>query len=207
MIHPLPPRPFTTTDTEGSTSQRPTNPIAGPCHPSPSLTTSTTCAACTICSNPPKYTCPKCSSRTCSLVCFKSHKSRDDCDGQRDPTAYVSLKDVGQGNWADDYRWLEEGRRKVAEWGEGLPRDTTGRGGGRGGRGGRGDRGRGRGGGRVRGDGRVVGLGKELERRGVLVEFMPEGMERRRKNQSSWNTRWVYTPCTILYTRSRSDHV
>ena len=34
---------------------------------------------------------------------------------------------------------------------------------------------------------RALGLGRQLEERGVLVEFMPEGMERRKRNQSSWN--------------------
>jgi len=94
--------------------------------------------------------------------------------------------------WADDYRYLEEGRRKIAEWGDALPKGAMSgladqRGGERG-------RGRGRGRGAVRGgrgggggDGRVMGLGRELEKKGVRVEFMPDGMERRKKNQSSWN--------------------
>jgi hypothetical protein len=34
-------------------------------------------------------------------------------------------------------------------------------------------------------------LRDELERRGVEVEFMPEGMGRRKLNQSSWNQKCV----------------
>jgi hypothetical protein len=37
----------------------------------------------------PKYKCPRCSSRNCSLPCYKRHKILADCSGIRDPTAYV----------------------------------------------------------------------------------------------------------------------
>ena len=112
----------------------------------------------------------------------------------------MALKNVTEGVWADDYRYLEEGRRKIAEWGEALPKGATAGMAGSDGRGGDRGRGRGRGrggsrGGRLGGvgggDGRAMGLGRELEKRGVRVEFMPEGMERRKKNQSSWNAKYV----------------
>ncbi len=137
---------------------------------------------CALCSSPPVYTCPRCSLQTCSLPCIKTHKLKYSCSGERDPTAYIPLRDVGQGVWADDYRWLEEGRRKVASWGEGLPRDAVVSGGrGRGGRGGRQ---------RLRVTrGKMDILGMELRRRGCEVKFMPEGMGRRKLNQSSWNPR------------------
>jgi hypothetical protein len=35
----------------------------------------------------------------------------------------------------------------------------------------------------------MEGLRRELENRGVEVEFMPEGMGRRKLNQSSWNSK------------------
>ena len=35
-----------------------------------------------------KYTCPRCSIHTCSLVCVKKHKKRAQCSGVRDPGAY-----------------------------------------------------------------------------------------------------------------------
>ena len=36
-----------------------------------------------------KYTCPKCSFRTCSLPCVKLHKEANNCDGQRKPFEIV----------------------------------------------------------------------------------------------------------------------
>jgi hypothetical protein len=54
---------------------------------------------------------------------------------------------------------------------------------GRGGRGGGGGR-RGTGGGAGR-----EGLKRALEERGVMVEFMPDGMGRRKTNQSGWNVK------------------
>uniref|UniRef100_A0AC34FE44 HIT-type domain-containing protein n=1 Tax=Panagrolaimus sp. ES5 TaxID=591445 RepID=A0AC34FE44_9BILA len=36
-----------------------------------------------------KYTCPKCSFRTCSLPCVKLHKEANNCDGQRKPFEVV----------------------------------------------------------------------------------------------------------------------
>ena len=142
---------------------------------------------CSVCSLPAKYTCPRCSTRTCSLDCSKTHKVKSSCSGERDPTKYVSLSKVGQGAWADDYRWLEEGRRKVAEWGNALPRDlmrdvvSHERGRGRGGMRGRGGKRRG-----GRDQGRFM-LERELAKTGIHVTFMPEGMERKKKNQSAWN--------------------
>jgi hypothetical protein len=47
----------------------------------------TLCSICHI--STPKYTCPGCSTNTCSLACNKKHKSWADCSGKRDPTAYV----------------------------------------------------------------------------------------------------------------------
>ncbi|ORX37143.1 hypothetical protein BD324DRAFT_650751 [Kockovaella imperatae] len=32
-----------------------------------------------------------------------------------------------------------------------------------------------------------MGLSRELEQRGIRIEFMPEAMERRKRNQSNWN--------------------
>jgi len=104
------------------------------------------------------------------------------------------LNEFGQGDWGGDYAYLENGRRKIADWGKDLPAQSNpsssldSRGGGAGGRGGRGGRGGGPGGGGgKRGPSKVDGLKDELERRGVEVEFMAEGMGRRKLNQSSWN--------------------
>ena len=134
-------------------------------HPSP----------CALCSSPSRYTCPRCSLRTCSAPCSRSHKLKFTCSGERDPAKFINLRDVGPRIWAEDYRWLEEGRRKVAAWGEGLPPSSDGRREGQDGK-------RGQGGQGVR----MEGLRAELRRRGCLVDFMPFGMRRKQLNQSTW---------------------
>ncbi|KAL2759529.1 hypothetical protein ACRALDRAFT_1067675 [Sodiomyces alcalophilus JCM 7366] len=45
------------------------------------------CGICHI--EPPKYKCPACSTRTCSLPCSRKHKAWSSCSGVRDPTAYI----------------------------------------------------------------------------------------------------------------------
>ncbi|KAB5582418.1 hypothetical protein GE09DRAFT_1246108 [Coniochaeta sp. 2T2.1] len=45
---------------------------------------------CTICHRePPKYKCPRCGIRTCSLPCTKKHKAWASCSGERDPASFV----------------------------------------------------------------------------------------------------------------------
>ncbi|KUL83299.1 hypothetical protein ZTR_11363 [Talaromyces verruculosus] len=46
---------------------------------------------CNICHiNTPKYRCPRCSVRTCSLPCTRKHKTWSSCTGVRDPAAYLT---------------------------------------------------------------------------------------------------------------------
>ncbi|KAF7556092.1 hypothetical protein G7046_g6394 [Stylonectria norvegica] len=45
------------------------------------------CAICHI--SAPKYKCPRCDIRTCSLPCIKKHKAWSECSGERDATAYI----------------------------------------------------------------------------------------------------------------------
>ncbi|OQE32593.1 hypothetical protein PENFLA_c001G08779 [Penicillium flavigenum] len=50
---------------------------------------------CSIChTNPPKYRCPRCSTRTCSLPCTRRHKLWSQCSGVRDPAAYLKRSDL-----------------------------------------------------------------------------------------------------------------
>lgn len=45
---------------------------------------------CTICHRePPKYKCPRCGVRTCSLPCTRKHKAWASCSGERDPASFV----------------------------------------------------------------------------------------------------------------------
>ncbi|WWC99506.1 hypothetical protein V866_006409 [Kwoniella sp. B9012] len=203
MNHPLPPRPNFIPS------------LGGPSKPSTILPTPTAPAApiikptvprvdptkCSSCSSPqPKYTCPRCSKRSCSLECSKKHKAVDDCSGVRDPTSFVPLTAYGQGAWSDDYKWLEEGRRKVTQWGENVgyhemvnatkkPSKHTHT--------------------EKRKDGKIVkkrNTKKDLLKRELLMghschmEYMPMGMERRKLNQSSWNPRTKQLHITIHLT-------
>lgn len=48
---------------------------------------STLCPYCNA--HPPVYTCPRCYARSCSVACCKRHKLFRQCNGVRDPTAFV----------------------------------------------------------------------------------------------------------------------
>lgn len=153
---------------------------------------------CAICSAPPIYVCPRCSTRTCSLPCSKSHKERDVCSGIRDKAAYVPLNAYGYAQLMSDYTFLEDMGRKTGDWGREIGRFeggySTAKGGMRGGM-----RGRGRGHGRA-GDGRTRTkrdvLKMQLELRDIDMELLPPGMERRKLNQSTWDFKYVFKPPT-----------
>ncbi|KAL2265236.1 hypothetical protein VTJ83DRAFT_6336 [Remersonia thermophila] len=74
---------------------------------------------CGIChSQPPKYKCPRCGARTCSVQCVQKHKARADCNGQRNPAAYVPLNRLKTDAGIDhDYNFLAsiERARQQAE--------------------------------------------------------------------------------------------
>ncbi|KAK3684019.1 hypothetical protein B0T22DRAFT_268688 [Podospora appendiculata] len=65
-------------------------------------------ALCSIChAQPPKYKCPRCGARTCSLACIQKHKTRADCDGIRNPTAYVPISQLRTAAGVDhDYNFI-----------------------------------------------------------------------------------------------------
>lgn len=158
------------------------------------LASSSSSSNCAMCPNEPKYTCPRCSLRTCSLTCSKAHKEKKGCSGVRDPAAFVPLAKYTQGTWDGDYALLEATRRQVAEFGAGIAADEVAPRGQDSGRG-RG-RGRGRGG---RGGGaaarprksKLDGLKWAVGQVGAEVDVLPDGMQRRRQNQSSWNPKYV----------------
>ena len=143
---------------------------------------------CSICNkNHSKYTCPRCSFRTCSLPCSSTHKTRDGCSGIRNKVEYVPMNQYGWGTMMNDYVFLEDAGRKVGDWGMEISRGgyatrTA-------------DRGRGRGRGRGR---KTVGhsntrrvkqdiLKQQLELRDIDMELLPIGMERSKQNKSIWD--------------------
>lgn len=54
-----------------------------------------------------KYTCPKCELKTCKVECVRIHKKELNCDGIRDKTKYIPLKQITEGDLMGDYSFLE----------------------------------------------------------------------------------------------------
>ncbi|CAE6536942.1 unnamed protein product [Rhizoctonia solani] len=139
-----------------------------------------TISQCALCSEISKYTCPRCNTKTCSLVCSKSHKSKDNCSGQRDRAKYVPMNEYNWGALADDYSYLEDLGRDVATWGRDLSKS------------------RGKGKGRSP---KLEALRVQLAARDVRIQFVAEGMEKRRLNQSSWDprTKTIYLTVEFIF--------
>jgi len=69
---------------------------------------------CFVClSQAPRYTCPGCKKRTCSLPCVQQHKIDTNCSGRRNAADYVEKKSMGDRMLLSDYRFLEDGGRKL----------------------------------------------------------------------------------------------
>ncbi|KAF4975750.1 hypothetical protein FZEAL_7500 [Fusarium zealandicum] len=70
------------------------------------------CGICHI--STPKYKCPRCNIRTCSLACIKKHKAWSECTGERDATAYVPPSKLRTPAGVDhDYNFLHGIERSV----------------------------------------------------------------------------------------------
>ncbi|KIY45879.1 hypothetical protein FISHEDRAFT_30260, partial [Fistulina hepatica ATCC 64428] len=64
---------------------------------------------CAVCSTKNAiYTCPRCHIKTCSLSCSSSHKTQNNCSGQRNKVAFVPMNGYKWGTMMDDYVYLEE---------------------------------------------------------------------------------------------------
>ncbi|CAL1700908.1 unnamed protein product [Somion occarium] len=178
------------------------NAVAGPSEPkddsSPTDGSSTASQSpiCAICTKTAAvYTCPRCSTRTCSLACSQTHKTQGEgCSGVRNKAAYVPMNQYGYMALMDDYVFLEDVGRKVGDWGKEIVQggytSTTDGNRGRG----RDLRGRGRGRGRetaiVHGNpirNKRDTLKMELDFRDIEMDMLPVGMERRTLNQSTWD--------------------
>uniref|UniRef100_K3X7G2 HIT-type domain-containing protein n=1 Tax=Globisporangium ultimum (strain ATCC 200006 / CBS 805.95 / DAOM BR144) TaxID=431595 RepID=K3X7G2_GLOUD len=70
-----------------------------------------TCAMCET--SDVKYRCPRCERITCSLECCLDHKKTYSCDGKRDRTQYVELKQFTDANLSSDFFFLEEVARST----------------------------------------------------------------------------------------------
>ncbi|KAJ7591347.1 hypothetical protein C8J56DRAFT_782154 [Mycena floridula] len=145
---------------------------------------------CSICNHKHAiYTCPRCSIRTCSLPCSTTHKSTSGCSGERDKAAYIPMNEYGWGALMNDYTYLEDMGRRVGDWGKeivvGAFNRSTGEIRGRGGRGM--SRGRGTGHGQALGRTKRELLKAQLEMRDITMDLLPNGMDKRKINQSHWD--------------------
>lgn len=62
-----------------------------------------------------RYTCPKCEVKTCCLECVRIHKKELECDGIRDRTKFIPLKQMTKMDFMSDYYFLEECTRYVED--------------------------------------------------------------------------------------------
>ncbi|KAI9928088.1 hypothetical protein ASPWEDRAFT_453306 [Aspergillus wentii DTO 134E9] len=145
---------------------------------------------CTICHvNAPKYRCPRCSTRTCSLPCSRRHKLWSQCSGVRDPAAYLKRNELATPSAFDrDFNFITGIERRI----ERADRDAENRGvpldhGAQEGDGedGPGSKKRKRPQeGFVRGE---AGFLRGAENGGVTVIRAPKGMTRNKLNSSRWH--------------------
>ena len=68
---------------------------------------------CWGCPSTPKYKCPKCSTRSCSLDCVRRHKDEAACDGLRDKVKFMPVGQFKDMDIVNDYRLLEEVTKQV----------------------------------------------------------------------------------------------
>lgn len=152
---------------------------------------------CGIChTREPKYKCPRCQAKTCSLACVKKHKNWSACSGERDPTVYVPAAQLRTDSGIDhDYNYLHKLERKVEQVDKMfteergiLPQRTQDSHPNKRARVNKGQS-RGR---------TTIGEGlrpwarasiSRLKKLGINVEQMPFGMSRQKENKTSFNTR------------------
>ena len=125
----------------------------------------------------PKYCCPRCSTRTCSLQCYKRHQLWSQCSGKRDPGAYVKRSQLATAAGIDrDYNFLTGIERAF----DAADRESESRG--------------------IisSGKGRHEGVpkpGSHLQQRldvsGAIIRKAPVGMSRQKTNRTQWHPRSV----------------
>ncbi|KAF4306942.1 putative hit finger domain protein [Botryosphaeria dothidea] len=136
---------------------------------------------CSICNrNPPKYCCPRDSVRTCSLPCYKRHQQWAQCNGKRDPAAFVKRSDLATPRGIDhDFNFLtgiERGLQRSDEDQGALARDNK------------------------KYEHTQARLRPYLQRNRIIVDRAPVGMSRQRLNNTRvtksgsvrWTVEWLH---------------
>ncbi|EAW13253.1 zinc finger HIT domain-containing protein [Aspergillus clavatus NRRL 1] len=172
---------------------------------------------CTICHiHPPKYRCPRCSTRTCSLPCSRRHKLWSQCSGVRDPAAYLRRSELATDSAFDrDFnfitsieRGLERAERDAENRGiavnagvsadpavTGLESEVVGDEAGR-------KRKRPAEGGLVKGE---TGFLRGAQNAGVQVIRAPRGMSRNKANASRWHPKHKCLSWTVDWVSPDGD--
>jgi hypothetical protein len=154
--------------------------MTSPPHSNAKRVKATICAICNL--QPSKYTCPACSTRTCSLPCSVRHKAWKSCSGVRSPSTYLPRPALATSSSLDrDYNFLsgldrdiERREDRIAEKGiklgdEGAQRASNSSWGG---------------GGKKKGEQKV---GERCWELGVRVVRAPKGLQRSRENRTQWD--------------------
>ncbi len=122
----------------------------------------------------PRYRCPRCATRTCSLPCYKRHQQWSQCSGKRDPTAYVKKSQLVTPAGIDhDYNFLTGVERALDRAGR-QNVDMRLHGGGRSSK---------------RLADPIGSLQKRLTWSRVIVDRAPVGMTRQKVNETRWNSK------------------
>lgn len=116
-----------------------------------------------------KYRCPRCSTRTCSLPCYKRHQKWAQCSGKRDPTVYVKRSKLYTAAGVDhDYnfitgieRGLDDAERKLED--HGLQPESH-----------------------AKGPKHEGSLRNAIQSTKVIIEHAPRGMSRQKQNKTHW---------------------
>lgn len=125
---------------------------------------------CEVCGAISKYKCPRCELRSCSVGCSRLHKERTGCNGERDKTAYIPMKDYKHMHLVNDFTLLEEKKRLVEELGKGASKSIHPNQ-------------------QQRQHYKTNELIRTYANEGVELLLSPQGMERRRKDHTFFDTR------------------
>lgn len=136
----------------------------------------------------PKYRCPRCTTKTCSLPCYKRHQQRASCNGKRDPAAYLKKSQLATPASVDrDYNYLKDIERNIDDasvdarergvGGHPHPQSREAQ---------------------SRNFRREGAFQRYLSENGIFVEYAPKGMSRQKSNRSRvtkndkiyWSIEW-----------------
>ena len=129
---------------------------------------------CPICYNsPPKYRCPRCSMRTCSLECSQAHKLRASCSGVRDPSKFIPKREFKPATVDMDFNFLkrvektrEEGHSAVKKVDKGASKTRK----------------------RKMSEAKKKRAINKAGKRGVNARELPAWMERAKENKVKWDS-------------------